>query len=382
MTPDFLRIAQLVDRYIRDEITLEEIDELMQLQQDYPLIKNWLDNKTAKREEIKQRLKEYRHTDLREEWEETLKKVNVSEKPSRGLWPVLAASVILIFFLGIWGVSHWRIINMQPEEAKANIVIVPGRDQALLTLANGHTVLLGDTADKLVREGDNEMKITDNKLDYAACINTEVHIHKLYVPLGGIYRLQLSDGTNVWLNSDSELEYPSTFTGKDRQVRIRGEAYFEVAKDLERPFKVNVNETVVEALGTAFNINSHLEKDKVKTILTEGRIRVSSGNKSRVIVSGQSTLTNDENIIVSDADIEEALAWKEGYFYFGGKNLKDILSEISRWYNVRIEYKTPINGEKYKGGIKRVASIQSICAALERLTGYDIQVKDRTLVVM
>ena len=226
------------------------------------------------------------------------------------------------------------------------------------------------------------MKITDNKLDYAACINTEVHIHKLYVPLGGTYRLQLSDGTRIWLNSDSELEYPSTFRGKERQVKIRGEAYFEVAKDPEKPFKVNVNETVVEALGTAFNINAHLEKNNVKTILTEGRVRVSAGNKSQVIVSGQSAMTYDKNIIVGNADSEEALAWKEGYFYFGGKNLKDILSEVSRWYNVQIEYETLIDEEKYKGGIKRVASIQSVCAALERLTGYDIQVKNRTLVVM
>lgn len=193
--------------------------------------------------------------------------------------------------------------------------------------------------------------------------------------------MQLADGTKVWLNADSEMEFPTAFIGAERVVNLIGEAYFEVAKNPEKPFQVKVNGTVVEAVGTAFNINAHWKQGFVKTILTEGKIKVSDGDKVRFIDEGYASLSGGGVVNIEKADIEEALAWKDGYFYFNGKNLKEIMEEISRWYNVDLKFDTNINNDTYKGGIKRTESIESVCSMVEGLSGFKLEVKNRKLIV-
>lgn len=240
---------------------------------------------------------------------------------------------------------------------------------------------MGEEENQIIQEGEIAMNVIDNQLDYSAITSKDVYQHRLNVPIGGTYHLQLSDGTKVWINADSELEFPSSFENEERVVRVKGEAYFEVAKDPSRPFKVKVQGTTVEALGTAFNINTHLYQGLVKTILTEGKVKVSTESGAHVIDAGYATISGADDVRVSKADVEEALAWKEGYFYFNGKNFKEILGEISRWYDVDLRLDVDINDDKYKGGIKRSASIEAICEVLKDLTGYNVKIKNRILVI-
>ncbi|PUV25239.1 FecR family protein [Sphingobacterium athyrii] len=381
MESNYLRVAQLMERYLSGTISAKELLELQQFQKSYPRIKIWLENKEIKQEEIRELLNAYMRNDIQRKWESTLVKARSYRQQQKKRRWLVAASVVAAICLGVWAVPYFSGAEKAPIVAQKNKNVVPGKQQAVLTLSNGETIHLGGNDSTTIHEGGNLMKIADNQLDYAATDKDEMHIHKLNVPVGGTYRIQLNDGTVVWLNADSEIEYPSVFTGSERRVAIKGEAFFDVAKDPSRPFRVEVGESTVEAVGTAFNINTHLKQGQIKTILTEGKIKVSVADKSVLIDKGNATLINNSQITVAKADPEEALAWKEGYFYFGGKDLRSIMNEITRWYDIDVEYKHAVSDEKYQGGIKRTESIQAVCAVLEGVTGLDIQINNRTLVI-
>ena len=381
MESNYLRIAQLMEQYLSGTISAEDLLELQRFQVLYPRIKTWLDNREAKQEEIYDLLRAHMREDIQVKWDSILDEAQLHRKRKKTKKWLVAASIIAILAIGIWAVPHFSMDEKVLVVTPKSKYVVPGKHQAILTLSNGETILLGEKDNTTIHEGRNLMKITDNQLDYVATSKDEVYFHKLKVPIGGTYRVQLNDGTTVWLNADSEIEYPSVFIGNERRVSIRGEAFFEVAKDSSRPFRVKVGESTVEAVGTAFNINTHFREGQIKTILTEGKIKVSVADKSVLIDKGNATLVDNKRITITKADLEEALAWKDGYFYFGGKDLKSIMNEIARWYDLDVEYKQPVSEEKYQGGIKRTESIQAVCAVLEGLTGLDIQIKNRTLMV-
>jgi ferric-dicitrate binding protein FerR (iron transport regulator) len=380
MVANFLRISHLVKRYLADEINPEELAELTEWQKEYPIINQWLTHKDEKKTAIEEKYQEYLLKDIMSDWDQikTRKKQKRRRKVKQA-W-MMAASVLIIISLGTW-------LLQQPGEKAPGIAqirqipVEPGVPQALLTLSDGSTIRLGQQKDLVIEEGDLKMKMEDEELDYSGLSSKQVYVHKIEVPRGGTYFMQLADGTKVWLNAESEMEFPTAFNGPERIVSLTGEAYFEVAKDPLKPFSVKVNGTIVEAVGTAFNINTHWKDGQVKTILTEGKIKVSDGNNTRFVKEGFASVSGGGVINIEKADIEEAMAWKDGYFYFNGKNLKEIVEEISRWYNVEMKFDSKISNETYKGGIKRTESIEAVCAMIEELSGFDLEIKNRTLIV-
>lgn len=381
MNEHLLRIAELIRKNSTGNISNRERVELLQWKGKYPVIQQWIEHPDKKHEELEERLSQLLDKDLSSDWEAIQKRAGKRTKVRKQYW-IAAASVLIIATMGLWMQNkHTPSISIEEEQSLVQRAeeVLPGKSKAVLTLSDGRKVALGDRVGQRVKEGNLLLSAEEDKLDYSSQASTEVYMHKLEVPIGGTYQLRLSDGTQVWLNADSELEFPSAFSDQERRVRVRGEAYFEVAKDPSKPFKVEVNGMEVEALGTAFNINTHMNPDKVKTILTEGRIRVSNDKEQIVINSGYATLSSLENIAVEKADIEEALAWKDGYFYFNSKNLKYILEEIARWYDVQLHIEKPISQEKYKGGIKRTESIEKLCEMLSDLTDYSIEINNRLI---
>ncbi len=381
MDSHLLRIAGLIKKNSTGDISAREREELLQWKEKYPILQQWIENPDEKQEEIEQRLSQLLAEDILSDWKLIQKKVGQPSK-SKKYYGIAAASILILMTLGFWIQNkQWLSKPIEQNLTHKTEEVIPGKNKAVLTLSDGKKVALGEGVSQWVQEGSLELSAKEDKLDYSSQQLTEVYTHRLEVPIGGTYRVRLNDGTQVWLNADSELEFPSVFTGEERVVSVKGEAYFEVAKDSSRPFKVEVNGTVVEALGTAFNVNTHLSPEAVKTILTEGKIRVSADKQQEVINRGYATISSRENILVEEADIEEALAWKDGYFYFNSKNLKDILGEISRWYDVELQLETAISADKYKGGIKRTESIGAVCDILTDLTDYVIEINNRTLIV-
>src|SRR5690606_13315367 len=380
MEKDYLRIAELISRKLRGQDRSEDQFELNCLVEKYPELKSLLDDPVVTLSAVKERLKLYEDLNIENEWQLVLDKYTSSSRPSRphSRWWAVAASIVALCLIAS-AVLWYDSSNTTSSETLAPRQITPGQPSALLTLSDGSTIKLGSDGARIIEDGIIQFSATGSTLDYSTALETEeVHMHNLRVPLGGTFHIQLADGTDVWLNADSELTFPSAFVQNERIVKVRGEAYFEVAKDLERPFIVEVDDTQVEALGTSFNINTHLHSGRTKTILIEGLIKVSSQGISKIVQPGFGSLSGAGHIHIERSDTDEALAWKDGYFYFDSKSLKEVLEEIARWYNVEVDMREADTNKKYRGGIKKTESIQVVCGVLSDLTGYGVSMKNNT----
>ena len=292
--------------------------------------------------------------------------------------------------IGMFLLMGWWLINAPTEPGVVADTkyghkndVLPGKQQALLTLADGSTMALGNApAHRELKDG-VALDIGTGAIAYK---NTEKQAeslvyHQLDVPVGGVYELTLADGTRVWVNSNATLRFPVTFAAHERRVSVVGEAFFEVAKDKERPFIVEAKNLEIVALGTAFNVNSHRKDGSVKTILTEGKIRVSNGQIIKDLLPGMGVVAAAGRMEVVAVDVEEALAWKEGYFYFNQKTMDEILDELARWYGVDVSVKKPLPDKQYVGGIKRSETLAPVCALLTEMSGRKFSIDGKKLIV-
>jgi ferric-dicitrate binding protein FerR (iron transport regulator) len=193
--------------------------------------------------------------------------------------------------------------------------------------------------------------------------------------------LQLPDGTTVWVNASSSIKYPTAFTGKKREVEITGEAYFQIAKNPGQPFIVRVNGMEVQALGTQFNINSYSDEASVSTTLIEGSVKVTSDNAGVILGPGQqSQLKNGRLRLIKNVNTEEITSWKEGLFHFESADLKTILRQFSRWYDVDVVYEGEIKNRKFFGIVNRSSTLLNV---LEMLKDNDIvfRIEGKKLIV-
>jgi transmembrane sensor len=269
--------------------------------------------------------------------------------------------------------------------------IVPGSNKAILTLAGGKTIVLKNAANGLLAQtvSGNVLKTNNGQIQYSvtnkadAAANHE-NINTLSTPKGGTYQVVLSDGTKVWLNAASSISYPVAFTGKERSVTLTGEAYFEVAKNKDMPFYVSANNMQVRVLGTHFNIAAYSDDSEMTTTLLEGSVQVIKNNVRSMLKPGQKAVINNtsNNIAVSDANIEEAMAWKNGYFIFDDDDINGIMKKVSRWYDVSISYRGSPGDQKFGGTFYRSKSITELLQYLGKIGKVKFAVEGRRIIVM
>jgi len=277
---------------------------------------------------------------------------------------------------------------------KSQTIIVPGSNKAILTISSNKVIVLGSNVNGLlVKSGSiNVRKVHDGELVYreskahanlAAASNQPV-INTLTTPRGGQYQVVLEDGTKIWLNSASSISYPDKFTGNERHVKLTGEAYFEVAKNKEKPFYVDINNVQVRVLGTHFNIAAYNNDDNITTTLLEGSVRVTKNDGVGLLVPGQQAvvMNNANDIQVSAADVEQAVAWKNGYFVFNDENITDIMKKVSRWCDVDIEYRGNIKDQRFGGIYDRSKSIAELLNHLEKIGNIHFEIEERRIIVM
>lgn len=278
----------------------------------------------------------------------------------------------------------------------SNNDIAPGGNKAYLTLADGKRIALTDakTGEIAKQSGVQIFKMADGQLSYSISKDSrkatkESDQNTIETPKGGQYRVNLPDGTKVWLNAASSLRYPMLFAKSERRVELSGEAYFEVSKDKKHPFIVKTDKQDVEVLGTHFNINSYTDEPVVKTTLMEGSVRVilnslSSNKKSKIIKPGQqSQITSKGITIVDNIDLDGIIAWKDGYFSFNQAPLEDILKPVSRWYNVNVEFKDlDMRKELYSGEISKFSNISQVLNKLEKAGGVKFKIDQRKIIVI
>lgn len=264
--------------------------------------------------------------------------------------------------------------------------ILPGGHKATLTLANGSVISLEDAKNGTLatQDGMRIEKTKDGNILYSVANgNTQQAstINTITTPKGGQYQVTLPDGTKAWLNAASSLSYPLHFDAKERRVKMTGEAYFEVAKNKNRPFIVESDKQEIQVLGTHFNVNAYPDEGMVKTTLAEGSVRVRARNgQSALLKPGQQAILNGD-IQVKEADIAQQLAWKNGDFIFRGETLESVLRQVSRWYDVEVEYPHQLGNMRFNGMVSRAQPLSTIIAMIQSTKKATVSLKGRRLIV-
>lgn len=310
----------------------------------------------------------------------------------------IAATLIIVAFAAF---STYYFVNKQDINpiSTSTVDIGPGKSGAILTLSNGTEMVLDDLNDGVVgTQKGASIVLKQNEVVYdssAAQKEEEVAYNKITIPRGRQFRLVLSDGTKVWLNSASSLKYPTVFTGKKRNVEISGEAYFEVAKNANMPFNVKINnQTAIEVLGTAFNVSAYEDEETIYTTLLEGKVRLlqhnlikGNGKREAVLAPGEQAQvsyveTQNEGIKLIRTDTEQVMAWKNGLFNFNEKKLNEVMNQLSRWYDIDVIYEAEAPNIEFWGEMSRSLNLSQVLHLLKK-SGVNFKIeKDRKLFVM
>ncbi|MBL7736719.1 MAG: FecR domain-containing protein [Chitinophagaceae bacterium] len=319
-----------------------------------------------------------------------LKSPSTGSRFPRSLWFKMsaAAAALLLVLAGYYYWAPQKDVSPLAEKQNAGqYSLLPGTDAAILTLGDGSQVIL-DSAGRgaISRQGLADIINRRGRLAYNAAEgegNEAVAFNTVTTPRGGQYQVTLSDGTNVWLNAMASIRFPAVFTGKERIVEATGEVYFEVAKDKERPFHVRINGLDVQALGTQFNINAYPDEPSANVTLLEGSVRVAKGDRRQLLKPGQQArVTENEDIIIKeDVNLDQATAWKNGQFYLTGSNIREIMRQISRWYNAEVVYEGDVSGIDFYGVVERTKNISELLGILEKTGIVHFRIEGKKIIV-
>lgn len=297
----------------------------------------------------------------------------------------IAASLLIGVLFGSWLLYTVKKSNDRDKIVSADIR--PGGNKAELTLANGKKVLLGSgvqtinlpNTDQVIRQSVNGTLIYGKS---SAHTTAGAAYDTLRTPKGGVYQLNLTDGTKVWLNTSSAIRFPENFAHNKRDVELLyGEAYFEVKHRSDAPFTVKTVAGIVRDLGTHFNVNSKVTGGRVAATLLEGAIEVETNGQVKKIKPGQQALFNQKTLSVNEVDTEEMVAWKEGYFMFD-ESLESAMQEISQWYDVKVEYQDEaVKGIPVLATITRSGNIRNVLRILEMTKKVTFKIEGRTIKV-
>ncbi|MGE7776478.1 FecR domain-containing protein [Chitinophaga sp. NPDC101104] len=318
----------------------------------------------------------------------------VRRQPSIRKWG-WAAAVILLAASSFLLVQKFRSGDARNGNRPALAQdILPGRNGAVLTLSGGERIVLDSLENGMVaRQNGADVVLKNGELAYdkTGVTPDELVYNTMTTPKGRQYQLTLPDGTKVWLNSASAIRFPTAFIGKERRVDIHGEAYFEVAKNPEKPFRVGVgNDMEIEVLGTHFNVNAYDNENTFTTTLLEGRVRVRAlpgmqhhGTSAGVIVPGQQLeMTHNEGVtVINNADINKAMAWKNGLFNFEGATLEEVMKQLERWYDIEVVYENGVPDIRFDGKMTKDIPLAGLLVMLEK-SKVRFRLEGRKLVVL
>ena len=364
-------LNKMLKRYVAGKATAEEINFVEAYYKFFAKEKDVLEE--LKAEELNTLGQEY--------FQAILNKINspYKQRTSKSFYKYAAAAVLIIAVTSglIFSAKNWKEpANSIVQNAK-KVDIRPGKEQATLTLSDGSKILLDNAKNEniLEEEGLTISKTKDGQLIYKTSgiliSDKAVAYHTIETARGNQYQLLLPDGSRVWLNASSSLKYPASFAEDQREVTLSGEAYFEVAKNKLKPFIVHVRDQSVQVLGTSFNINSYNEYPVIRTTLVEGSVKVASAYLAAVLKPKQQAVVTSNGLskidIIKNIDLDEELAWKNGLFSFNNAELKDILRQLERWYDIKIDYQSVPN-KRYNGMVSRNSMLSEVLNMLE-LTG-------------
>ncbi|QEC75213.1 FecR family protein [Mucilaginibacter ginsenosidivorax] len=318
----------------------------------------------------------------------------LSKNQVRRLMPARwwAAAIIIFALGGLIVVNRYFSGSTKPYELTSDKnSIKPGSNKATLTLADGRQITLDGsrkgrlfTLNHISANNDVDSSVVYQK-NTSEITTTPQPYNVLSTPRGGKYQLIMADGTKVWLNAGSTIKFPVDFTSNERTVELSGEAYFEVAHDSHRPFKVSGAGQVVKVLGTHFNINAYPEEGAVKTTLLEGSVKVyaksqTSASPGIIIKPNEQAVFKNDKLSKTTVDADDFTAWKNGLILFRDADIHDVMRKISRWYNVDVEYRGQVGNDTYNGEIPRNAAFSEVLRIL-KLDDINVKLSGQKLIV-
>ena len=307
----------------------------------------------------------------------------------------MVAAVLLLVAGGIIYVSLNKAEKPKPRSAvvaqKKSPGVLPDSKKAVLILADGSTIALSEMNNGDIAQQGNVIihKNQNGQLEYkvTGAPATSNSFNTLRTPRGGEYQVVLEDGTRVWLNSASTLQFPVHFNTNERRVVLTGEAYFEVAAVLapntghKKSFIVTVDNMEVQAIGTSFNISAYKEDDRSQTTVVEGLVKVNRNNKTNLLTPGKKLVASDTAVTVEEADIKQEIAWKNGEFVFRNTSLKMVMNELARWYDIDVVYEPGVPSLHFSGEVQRVSDIKKVLEMLEYTGGVSFTISKRIITV-
>ena len=385
------RLQYLYVQFINDKATAEEVHEFWDLMM-----------RADKNDPVKRSVFELYGDNIPQEiekldWNGSLNKIlgRPERTPVKKMYKWLAAASVLVL-TGIFGYFYPREKEMRQQPAQAVMVVnktpdvaAPASNRATISLANGQTIFLDSTANGLLATQNNVQlkKTADGEISYSngnAAADKMIY-NTLANPRGSrVINITLSDGTRLWLNSGSSVIFPVTFGSKERKVNVTGEAYFEVAHDPSKKFIVTANNLTTEVLGTHFNVHAFNDEAEIKVTLAEGSVKVSSGTKSFVIKPGEQAVEKAEGglSMKRDINVEEVIAWKNEMFTFNDTNIKAIMKEVARWYDVDIQYKGDFSDLNFGGNMSRQKNVSELLKRLEATKTVRFEMSGKTITVI
>lgn len=341
-------LKELIERIINGTATDEDIRYYNRLFNSFQReTEQWDERLLGKKEEIAAAIKD---SMLRQAGIPTLVIPPGKKRLTALRWAVAASILLLLGGFGWWytaGKERKTEVQLFSRGDRLRTEAVPGQTGAILTLSDGRMIVL-DSADNgsLTLQGNTEVRKENGRLLYSnnEAFDAGTVYNTMTTPRGNQYSLVLSDGTKVWLNAASSITYPVAFSGKERRVQITGEAYFEVAHEVQRPFTVSSGETSIQVLGTHFNVNAYDDENTMNVTLLEGLVSVAKGDRRMLIKPGQQAQITEQAIMLADIpNLNEVIAWKNRTFSADGVTIESLMRQIARWYDVEIVYSGKVN---------------------------------------
>jgi len=333
------------------------------------------------------------HQELEEEFYLGLKNINKEINRQKRLFYIrtsAAAAAVLLVVGSLFFFNRSAVKSLDKKETQlTNQEDFKGK--AVLTLSDGRRVDLNGLkpGSAITEEGAVLSKSSTAELSYLSAQTENINAYNaIQTPIGLSFRVNLPDGSRVWINSMSKLKYPLHFNNEERIVELEGEAYFEIAKNNKadgsrKPFKVMTKNQTVEVLGTHFNVRAYVDENLEKTTLLEGAVKVHAQNQAKMLRPGEqaSYAISRNTISIAEVNTEYAVAWKEGYFSFNDVNVVTMMNELKRWYDIEVVYQSQSTDKKISGTFSRTKNISELLLAVEDLGDYKFKIEGRRIVV-
>ena len=374
---DTTRLEYLFDCFISSKCSMEEEKEFMNLleqPENEEALKNLID-RLFENGSLNQQMPEGISSSI---LKKILKKKQAAvvpfEKKTRNLaWMKVAAMIVLFLSVVYLYVRHNDAPQTKSRQIAATekpIRFSPGGNHAVLTMADGTKILLDSLENGEIRHGNLSISKKNGLLVFNANPNNSLEnlsYNTLSTPRGGQYKVILADGSEVWLNASSSLRFPTAFKENKREVELKGEGYFEIAKNKAKPFQVKVGDMTIKVLGTHFNVSAYSDENAIKTSLLEGSVKITKGKAEGLLKPGEQgiLMKNKDKVEIKKVDLSEVMAWKNGVFQFDGADIVTIMNQIGRWYDVDIVYSGEAPVRRFEGKISRDAQLSDVLHILE-----------------